>query len=103
MGRHGETELRVPAGTAHSCRTHKTMTIAYATVKAKGRVVIPAHLRSKFRIEQGTRIAFLEEKGRLVIQPVTNRFIDSMKGVLATHGLPDWSSKARIVACGEDS
>jgi AbrB family looped-hinge helix DNA binding protein len=65
------------------------MTITYATVKADGRVVIPARLRSKFQIEEGTRIAFLEEKGRLLIQPVTNMFIDSMKGVLAANGFPD--------------
>jgi AbrB family looped-hinge helix DNA binding protein len=41
------------------------MTIAYATVKAKGRVVIPAPLQRKFGIEEGTRVAFFEEKGRL--------------------------------------
>jgi AbrB family looped-hinge helix DNA binding protein len=65
------------------------MAIAYATVKAKGQVVIPVDVRRKFRIDEGTRVAFLEEKGRLFLQPVTDEFIDSMKGVLAGRGLPE--------------
>jgi AbrB family looped-hinge helix DNA binding protein len=65
------------------------MAIEYATVKAKGQVVIPVDIRRRFRIEEGTRVAFLEEEGRLVIQPVTDQFIDAMKGMLAGRGLPD--------------
>jgi AbrB family looped-hinge helix DNA binding protein len=65
------------------------MSIEYATVKAKGQVVIPVELRRRFRIEEGTRVAFLEEEGRLFIQPVTDEFIDAMQGVLAGRGLPD--------------
>jgi AbrB family looped-hinge helix DNA binding protein len=65
------------------------MVIEYATVKAKGQVVIPVDIRRKFQIDQGTRVAFLEESGRLFIQPVTDEFIDGMKGVLAGRGLPE--------------
>ena len=64
------------------------MGIEYATVKAKGQVVIPVDIRRKFQIEEGTRVAFLEEEGRLLIQPVTDEFIDGMKGILAGRGLP---------------
>jgi AbrB family looped-hinge helix DNA binding protein len=64
------------------------MAIEYATVKAKGQVVIPVDIRRRFLIDQGTRVAFLEEGGRLVIQPVTDQFIDAMKGMLAGRGLP---------------
>ncbi len=64
------------------------MAIEYATVKAKGQVVIPADIRRKFRIDEGTRVAFLEEQGRLFIQPVTDEFIDAMNGVLSGRGLP---------------
>ena len=52
-------------------------------------MVIPVDIRRKFRIDEGTRVAFLEEDGRLFIQPVTDEFIDSMKGVLAGRSLPD--------------
>lgn len=60
----------------------------YTKVKAKGQVVIPVEVRRKFHIEEGTRIAFLEEKGRLFIQPVSDQFIDHMQGVLAGCRLP---------------
>ncbi|MGA7908441.1 MAG: AbrB/MazE/SpoVT family DNA-binding domain-containing protein [Candidatus Sulfotelmatobacter sp.] len=65
------------------------MTIEYATVKAKGQIVIPVDLRRKFQIDEGTRVAFLEEQGRIFLQPVTDEFIDAMKGSLAGRGLPD--------------
>jgi AbrB family looped-hinge helix DNA binding protein len=65
------------------------MSIVYATVKAKGQVVIPVDIRRKFQIDEGTRVAFLEEKGRLFIQPVTDEFIDAMKGMLAGRSMPD--------------
>jgi AbrB family looped-hinge helix DNA binding protein len=64
------------------------MATAYATVKAKGQVVIPVDIRRRFQIEEGTCVAFLEDEGRLVIQPVTDEFIDGMKGILAGRGLP---------------
>ena len=65
------------------------MTIEYATVKAKGQVVIPVELRRRFQIDEGTKVAFLEEEGRLFIQPVTDEFIDAMQGTLAGRGLPE--------------
>ncbi len=65
-----------------------TMANEYAKVKAKGQVVIPVDIRRKFQIGEGTRVAFLEESGRLFIQPVTDEFIDGMKGVLAGPRLP---------------
>jgi AbrB family looped-hinge helix DNA binding protein len=64
------------------------MAIAYATVKTKGQVVIPVDIRRKFQIDEGTRVAFLEEDGRLIIQPVTDEFIDGMRGLLAGRNLP---------------
>jgi AbrB family looped-hinge helix DNA binding protein len=60
----------------------------YATVKAKGQVVIPVDIRRRFQIDEGTRVAFFEEEGRLFIQPVTDEFIEGMKGILAGRGLP---------------
>jgi AbrB family looped-hinge helix DNA binding protein len=49
------------------------MAIEFATVKAKGQVVIPVDVRRRFQIDEGTRVAFLEEQGRLFIQPVTDK------------------------------
>lgn len=64
------------------------MSIEYATVKAKGQIVIPVDIRRKFQIDEGTRVAFLEEQGRLFIQPVTDEFIDSLNGILAGRSFP---------------
>ena len=55
----------------------------YAAVNAKGQVVIPADIRNRFDIKRGTRVAFIEEQGRLFIQPVSDAFIESMRGSLA--------------------
>jgi AbrB family looped-hinge helix DNA binding protein len=71
------------------------MATEYATVKAKGQVVIPVDIRRKFRIDEGTRVAFLEEEGRLFIQPVTDEFIDAMKGLLSGRGLPSRVERSR--------
>lgn len=71
------------------------MASRYATVKAKGQVVIPVEIRRRFQIDEGTRVAFLEEEGRLFIQPVTDEFIDSMQGVLGGRGLPDRVERER--------
>jgi len=46
-------------------------------------------MRRRFKIDEGTRIAFLEEGGRLFVQPVTDEFIDAMKGILAGRSLPE--------------
>jgi AbrB family looped-hinge helix DNA binding protein len=55
----------------------------YGAVNAKGQVVIPAGIRDRYDIKPGTKIAFLEEQGRLFIQPVSDAFIESLRGSLA--------------------
>ncbi|MCH7765733.1 MAG: AbrB/MazE/SpoVT family DNA-binding domain-containing protein, partial [Acidobacteria bacterium] len=44
-------------------------------VTSKGQLVIPARLRRRFGIRKGTLVSFLEDNGRLVVQPVTPEFI----------------------------
>jgi AbrB family looped-hinge helix DNA binding protein len=53
-------------------------------VMAKGQLVIPAALRRKYDIKQGTRVNFLEEDGRIVLQPVTLEYIRSFRGIFKT-------------------
>ena len=53
-----------------------------AIVTSKGQVVIPAEIRKKYGIKPGTQISFLEDNGRLVIQPITEQFIESLAGSL---------------------
>ena len=49
---------------------------------AKGQVTIPAELRERFGIEKGTRINWKEERDRLVLTPMTKRFIHECVGIL---------------------
>lgn len=58
------------------------MQAEFSTVTSKGQVVIPAGLRRKLRIRAGTRVAFEEENGKLIVQPITDEYIDSLCGIL---------------------
>jgi AbrB family looped-hinge helix DNA binding protein len=53
-----------------------------STVTTKGQLVIPAKLRRKYSIREGTQVAFLEQENRLVLQPLTAEFIRSLRGSL---------------------
>ena len=53
-----------------------------STVTSKGQLVIPAKLRRKHGIRKGTRVAFVEEGTRLVLQPITREFVRSLRGSL---------------------
>ncbi len=53
-----------------------------STVTTKGQLVIPSKLRRKFGIRKGTRVVFVEENHRLILQPLTREFIDSLYGWL---------------------
>ncbi len=53
-----------------------------STVTTKGQLVIPSRLRRKYGIRKGTRVVFVEEDHRLILQPLTRGFIDSLCGWL---------------------
>ncbi len=55
----------------------------YRTViSSKGQVVIPAQLREQFGLEKGTPAIWTEEKGRLILTPITERLLDEIQGFL---------------------
>jgi len=54
----------------------------FATITTKGQLVIPARLRRKYALKKGTRVAFAEDNGRLILQPITEQFIKSLQGSL---------------------
>jgi AbrB family looped-hinge helix DNA binding protein len=51
-------------------------------VTSKGQLVIPARLRRRFGIKKGTLVSFLEDNGRIIVQPVTREFIRGLRGSL---------------------
>jgi len=56
---------------------------AYRTVvSSKGQVVIPAELREQLGLGKGTPATWSEERGRLVLTPITERQLDEIMGFL---------------------
>ncbi len=55
-----------------------------AQVTSKGQLVIPFKLRRKYSITKGTRMVFDEEGGRITIQPLTEEYVKSVRGILKT-------------------
>ena len=63
------------------------------TVSRKGQITIPAELRRKFKIEEGSKVEVVEEEGRIVVRRHTSIFdlagsgtgkgnVDALKGML---------------------
>jgi len=58
------------------------MKVEVSVVTTKGQLVIPARLRRRFGIKKGTTVSFLEDGGRIIVQPVTREFIRGLRGSL---------------------
>jgi AbrB family looped-hinge helix DNA binding protein len=43
-------------------------------------LVIPARLRRRFGIRRGTPVSFVEDDGRIIIQPIAPEFIRGLRG-----------------------
>jgi AbrB family looped-hinge helix DNA binding protein len=54
----------------------------FTTLSSKGQVVIPAELREKLGMEAGTRIAVRIEEHHIVLEPITEAYIRSLRGSL---------------------
>lgn len=57
-----------------------------SVVTIKGQVVIPAKIRRKFGIKKGTKIAFIEQNRKLIIQPLDKNYFESLAGIIGTEG-----------------
>ncbi len=54
----------------------------FTTLSSKGQVVIPLELREKLGLEAGTKMAIRIEANHLVIEPITEAYIRSLRGCL---------------------
>ena len=52
------------------------------TISSKGQVVIPAELREQFGLRKGTPATWSEERGRLVLTPMTEQRLKEIRGFL---------------------
>lgn len=57
-----------------------------SVVTIKGQVVIPAKIRRKFGIKKGTKVAFIEQDKKLIIQPLDKNYFESLAGIIGTKG-----------------
>lgn len=64
-------------------------------VSPKGQVVIPAELRRKFGMKPGSRVAVMEEEGRIVVIPLPPDPIRGSFGMLKGSGLLEELKKGR--------
>ena len=56
----------------------------YATIK--GQIVIPAALRKKYGIKNGTKIIVTDVGNAIVLQPITEQYLKSLQGSLKGKG-----------------
>jgi AbrB family looped-hinge helix DNA binding protein len=57
------------------------------TATAKGQIVIPASIRRRLGIKEGTRIK-IEEKGKeIILKPITREYVHSLRGRFRGKGL----------------
>jgi AbrB family looped-hinge helix DNA binding protein len=52
-------------------------------VSSKGQIVIPAKLRRRYGLKEGTVVVFQEDRGRLVLAPADYAAIYALQGSLA--------------------
>ena len=55
-------------------------------VTTKRQVVIPARIRSRHKIKKGTKVIFIERNNEILLQPMTDEYIDRIKGSAETGG-----------------
>jgi AbrB family looped-hinge helix DNA binding protein len=60
------------------------MPIVTSTIK--GQIVIPAAIRSKFKIKKGTQINIYDDGNRIIVEPLAGDPIEQGRGMLKTRG-----------------
>ena len=57
-----------------------------SVVTTKGQLVIPSRIRHRHGIKRGTKVCFVEVGGEIILRPVTDEYIESIRGSLKTGG-----------------
>jgi len=56
------------------------------TITKKGQIVIPVKLRKKYDIKTGTTIQVDEENGKIILTPITQDYIQKLRGITKGSG-----------------
>jgi len=65
-----------------------------AAISSKGQIVIPANLRKRYGMKEGTTVVFQEDRGRLMLTPSNYDAIFALGGVFVTFRLRKISSRS---------
>ena len=72
-----------------------------AVISSKGQIVIPANLRKRYGMKEGTTVVFQEDHGRLVLAPSNYDAIFALGGSLRDYPIEEdleqerWSERNR--------
>lgn len=66
-----------------------------AVISSKGQIVIPARLRRRYGMKEGTTVVFQEDHGRLVLSPSNFEAIFALAGSLRDFPLEEDLEKER--------
>jgi AbrB family looped-hinge helix DNA binding protein len=61
--------------------------VSTAVISSKGQIVIPAALRKKYRLKEGSVVAFREEGGHLVLDPDPYAAVYALYGAFKGYNL----------------
>ena len=56
------------------------MSTLYTQISSKGQVVIPSNLREEMNLSVGTKIAVERDGNAIVLRPITEEFVRSLRG-----------------------
>lgn len=59
----------------------------HKTVSSKGQIVIPASIRRRLGIKQGTRILIEEKDNKIILKPITRAYVHSLRRKFRGKGL----------------
>ena len=62
------------------------MSMKYSTVSTNGRITIPVTVRKKLKIRAGMKVAFLEQEGKLKVEPIDKDYFRRLADILGTKG-----------------
>ena len=58
------------------------MSVHRTVISSKGQVIIPVEVRERYGLKKGTPATWTEEKGRLILTPITAQRIREIRGFL---------------------
>lgn len=57
-----------------------------SVVTSKGQIVIPVKIRRKYGMKSGTKVAIIEQEGKLILQPLDKNYFNKLAGIMDAKG-----------------